>query len=204
MPCLFLDPIVQRLQKYTSRDWYRVLNFSAYGESMMCNQYFHSLPFNESQSKNFLRLFFTNPFRRVPRVVIVGLLGIPFGWTSATAAPSLAPSDSHKAREVVVTIKTRQFDPPTVYFQSGEKTRLILRNQDVELHAFVPVSLLQNTTLHVSGSGAPQFGPQGLLRILLPSRGETEILFVPDRPGNYPFFCDLPGHIMRGMIVVQE
>ena len=79
-----------------------------------------------------------------------------------------------------------------------------LRNQDVELHAFVPVSLFQNTTLQVSGNGAPEFGSGGLLRILLPSKGQTEILFVPRRPGNYPFLCDLPGHVMNGTVVVQE
>jgi len=135
---------------------------------------------------------------------MLGLLVIPLGWNLATAAPSLAPSDSHQAREVVVNIKTRQFQPDTLYFQAGEKIRLILRNQDVELHAFVPISLFQNATLHVSGNGAPEFGPQGLLRILLPSQGQTEILFIPQRLGSYPFFCDLPGHVMSGTVVVQE
>ncbi len=98
----------------------------------------------------------------------------------------------------------RQFDPSTVHLQSGKKVRLILRNQDVELHAFVPISLFQNATLHVSGNGAPEFGSQGLLRVLIPSKGQTEILFVPQQPGTYPFLCDLPGHVMNGTVVVQE
>ena len=131
-------------------------------------------------------------------------LGIPFGWTPASASPSLAPSDPHQARDIVVNIKTRQFEPAMVYLQSGEKIRLILRNQDAELHAFVPISLFQNSTVQVSGNGAPEFGSQGLLRILLPSKGQTEILFVPERPGSYPFLCDLPGHVMSGTIMVQE
>jgi plastocyanin len=143
-------------------------------------------------------------FQLVLGIAMFRLLVIPFGWNLATAAPSLAPSDSHQARDVVVNIKTRQFQPDTLYFQSGEKIRLILRNQDVELHAFVPISLFQNATLQVSGNGAPQFGSQGLLRILLPSKGQTEILFVPQRPGSYPFLCDLPGHVMSGTVVVQE
>ena len=143
-------------------------------------------------------------YQRIIWVAVFGLLVLPLGWTQAWGIPSLAPSDPHKARDIVVNIKTRQFDPPTVYLQSGEKTRLILRNQDVELHAFVPVSLFQNTTLQVSGNGAPEFGSGGLLRILLPSKGQTEILFVPRRPGHYPFLCDLPGHVMNGTVVVQE
>jgi plastocyanin len=151
-----------------------------------------------------MRLLLIELFQRISRRAMFCLLVIPFGWTLASAAPSLAPSDPHQARDIVVNIKTRQFEPDTLYLQSGEKIRLILRNQDVELHAFVPISLFQNATLHVSGNGAPEFGTQGLLRILLPSKGQTEILFVPERPGSYPFLCDLPGHVMRGTVVVQE
>ena len=143
-------------------------------------------------------------FQRIAWIAIFWLLGLPFGGHLALAAPSLAPSDPHQARDIVVNIKTRQFNPDTLYLKSGEKIRLILRNQDAELHAFVPISLFQNATLHVSGNGAPEFGPQGLLRILLPSRGQSEILFVPESPGSYPFLCDLPGHVMNGTVVVQE
>lgn len=145
--------------------------------------------------------------QRFPNVVgmtLFCLMIMPFAGNRAWTAPNLAPSDPHQARDIVVTIKTRQFEPATLFLQTGEKIRLILRNQDVELHAFVPISLFHNATLHVSGSGAPEFGSQGLLRILLPSKGQTEILFIPQRPGSYPFLCDLPGHVMRGTVVVQD
>ena len=142
--------------------------------------------------------------QRIVLVAIFLLLVFPSGWDLVEATPSLALSDQNEAKDIVVNIKTRQFEPATVYLKSGQKTRLILRNRDAELHAFVPVSLFQNASLHVSGNGAPEFGSQGLLRVLLPSKGQTEILFVPHRPGTYPFWCDLPGHVMNGMVVVQE
>ena len=91
-----------------------------------------------------------------------------------------------------------------ISLQLGKKTRFILRNKDAELHAFVPVGLFHGSSHNVSGNGAPQFGKEGLVRVLLPSTGQTEILFTPEKAGNYPFFCDLPGHVMRGTIVVQE
>ena len=122
----------------------------------------------------------------------------------AAAGPSLAPSDSHPIRDHVINIKTRKFEPSILNLKIGEKARIILKNQDVELHAFVPLNLFHHETLHVSGNGAPEFGNQGLRRVLLPSKGQTEILFVPKRPGSYPFICDLPGHVMNGTVVVQE
>ena len=143
-------------------------------------------------------------FQRVAQIVIFGMIVVFLDGTRIDATPNLAPSDPNEARDIVVNIKTRQFEPSTLYLQAGEKVRLILRNQDAELHAFVPISLFHNATLHVTGNGAPDFGSQGLLRVLLPSKGQTEILFIPERPGTYPFLCDLPGHVMNGTIVVQD
>ncbi|HNP29681.1 MAG TPA: cupredoxin domain-containing protein [Nitrospirales bacterium] len=110
------------------------------------------------------------------------------------------------AQETVVTIsiKSREFSPNTLSLTTGQKTRLILKNLDTELHAFLPVGLLTNIHLNVSGSGAPQFSKEGLSRILIPTRGQTEIVFIPSHPGTFPYFCDLPGHVMRGTIVVHK
>ncbi|MDR4494205.1 MAG: cupredoxin domain-containing protein [Nitrospirales bacterium] len=131
------------------------------------------------------------------------------GWGTPTGAagPSavnLAPSEAATENLVTLDIRTRKFDPETITLAPDQKTRLTIINHDSELHAFVPVGLLSHTHINVSGNGAPQFGKEGLLRVLLPTRGQTDIVFIPTRPGNYPFFCDLPGHVMRGNIVVQE
>jgi len=117
---------------------------------------------------------------------------------------SLIPITKATPIDVIISIKSRQFSPHTISLPLGQTTRLILRNLDTELHAFLPVGLLTRTHLNVSGNGAPQFAKEGLVRVLLPTRGQTEILFTPSRPGTYPFLCDLPGHVMRGTIVVQE
>ena len=137
-------------------------------------------------------------------IIFLSITIIGFEGIATARVPSLASADPKPETEVIVHIHTREFRPDTLSIRSGHKIRLILRNQDAELHAFVPVGLFLKTALNVSGNGAPQFGPDGLLRVLLPSNGQTEILFVPERPGSYPFFCDLPGHVMRGTIVVQE
>ncbi|MCA9470515.1 MAG: cupredoxin domain-containing protein [Nitrospirales bacterium] len=134
------------------------------------------------------------------RIIIAVFL---FVWTGIT--PVLASGfEETRIHEVVIDVKTRKFLPDLISLNVGEKTRFILRNKDAELHAFVPIGLFAGTAHNVSGNGAPQFGKEGLVRVLLPSTGQTEILFTPKKPGKYPFFCDLPGHVMRGDIVVRE
>ena len=116
---------------------------------------------------------------------------------------SLAPATDVQETGVTITIKSREFSPSQVSLTQGQKTRLVLKNSDTELHAFLPVGLLADTHLNLSGNGAPEFTKDGLVRVLLPTSGQTEIVFIPSRPGTFPYFCDLPGHVMRGTIVVH-
>jgi|SRR5687768_12996885 uncharacterized cupredoxin-like copper-binding protein len=104
---------------------------------------------------------------------------------------------------VVVTMHARQFDPPVIVLHAGRKTHLVLSNEDAELHAFVPDGLFVGVNLNVGGNGAPEFGESGFKKVIIPSGGRTDIRFTPERPGNYPFLCDMPGHEMRGTIVVE-
>jgi uncharacterized cupredoxin-like copper-binding protein len=125
--------------------------------------------------------------------------------TGLGATPtSLAPAPDVQETVVTISIKSREFSPNSVSLTMGQKTRLVLKNLDTELHAFLPVGVLTDIHLNISGNGAPQFAKNGLARVLLPTRGQTEIVFIPSRPGTFPFFCDLPGHVMRGSIVVHK
>ncbi len=117
---------------------------------------------------------------------------------------SLAPVSAVHETGVTISIKSREFSPNTVSLIMGQKTRLVLKNLDTELHAFLPVGLMTDSHLNISGNGAPQFAKDGLVRVLLPTSGQTEIVFIPSRSGTFPYFCDLPGHVMRGTIVVHK
>ncbi len=126
-----------------------------------------------------------------------------FPALSATPA-SITPEPDLDVLEEIIHIRHRAFQPQALTIPVGHKTRLVLKNLDTELHAFVPIGLLADSHVAVSGNGAPQFAKEGFVRVLLPTRGQTEIVFTPVRPGTYPYFCDLPGHVMRGTIVVRE
>jgi len=134
--------------------------------------------------------------------IIVLTTSIFSAWGATPA--SLPPTPAIHALEVTIDIRSRKFRPSTLDILVGQKTRLVLKNLDTELHAFVPVGLLADSHVAVSGNGAPQFSKEGFVRVLLPTRGQTEIEFTPARPGTYPYFCDLPGHVMHGTIVVRD
>jgi plastocyanin len=135
-------------------------------------------------------------------MLLSGLL-VDLSIGTAAATPTLAPDATEPDEEILVKIRARQFDPSTVILHAGRKTRLIFHNQDVELHAFVPVGLFQGIHLNISGNGAPEFTEEGFKRVIIPSDGRAEFRFVPERSGSYPFFCDMPGHEMKANIVVQ-
>jgi hypothetical protein len=78
----------------------------------------------------------------------------------------------------------------------------VIRNEDEELHAFVPLLLLQGSHAQVTGNGAPEFNETGLARVLIPPHGRTDITFTPRTSGTFFYLCDLPGHNMRGEIIV--
>lgn len=138
------------------------------------------------------------------------------GWRTKTAAISFAllvfvsrSSWADAVRnadpEVVeVTIRAREFRPSTVMIPVNREVLLVFENQDVELHAFVPSTFLDDIPLHIDGNGAAQFGEHGLVRILIPSGGRAELRFTLQRAGLYDYRCDLPGHQMRAHIRVEE
>ena len=137
------------------------------------------------------------PLRRaVVRALSIGL-GLLVASLTARA------DDVGGAERVLITMQARQFVPPSLVLHAGKKTTLLLDNEDVELHAFVPVGLFTGVNVSVAGNGAPEFGPHGLKKIIIPSHGRAEIHFIPAHQGVFPFFCDMPGHDMRSTIRVE-
>lgn len=127
--------------------------------------------------------------------VLVAALGL-----RAAIAPGAAPADEET---VTVTIQGRQFVPDRTLLRLGRPTRLIFKNRDSELHAVVPFGLFSGQSLNVAGNGAPEFGPDGLKRVIVPPDGTAEIYFTPAKPGEYRYLCDMPGHEMKATIVVE-
>jgi plastocyanin len=140
---------------------------------------------------------------QIPAFVLLVFLPCTAVVMATPPSTTLAPTPGDAEEEVLVKIRARQFVPDTVMLHAGHKTKLVFYNQDVELHAFVPVGLFDGMHLNIGGNGAPEFTAQGFKRVIVPSEGRAEFRFIPERPGVYPYFCDMPGHEMKATIVVQ-
>ena len=103
---------------------------------------------------------------------------------------------------VKIVARQRAFIPGAVFLKMGRPVALVIENEDAELHAFVPLLLFQGINVQVTGNGAPEFNEAGLARVLIPPKGHAAIRFTPRAAGHFFFICDLPGHQMRGEIIV--
>jgi plastocyanin len=102
-----------------------------------------------------------------------------------------------------VEIRSRLFIPQQIRLHHGHKTVLRFRNHDTELHTVVAKELFLSDDLNLSGNGAPEFGPNGLKRVIIPAEGFIEFQFTPARTGAFSYLCDMPGHNMQAVIMVE-
>ncbi len=131
--------------------------------------------------------------------VLCSLLFAASGLATCLALGADVPTEETS----VVVIQGRQFKPERTVLHQGHKTRLVFKNHDSEIHAVVPIGLFPGESLTVAGNGAPEFGPEGLKRVLIPADGVAEIYFTPTKSGEYRYLCDMPGHEMNAVITVE-
>ncbi|MEO8340220.1 MAG: cupredoxin domain-containing protein [Nitrospirota bacterium] len=131
-----------------------------------------------------------------------GTLGlICLAWI--LASPTNALPTEPEVDSVLVEIRSRMFIPQQIHLHHGRKTVLRFHNHDTELHTVVAKELFLSPDLNVGGNGAQEFGPDGLKRVIIPPEGLIEFQFTPARTGTFPYLCDMPGHEMRAVIVIE-
>ena len=119
------------------------------------------------------------------------------------ATPAIALPTEAEVESVTVEIRSRIFIPQHVHLHHDRKTVLRFRSHDTELHTEVAKELFLSADLNVSGNGAPEFGPNGLKRVIIPAEGLIEFQFTPAHTGTFSYLCDMPGHNMQAVIVVE-
>ena len=123
--------------------------------------------------------------------------------SSGFVTPTALGTDLPHEETSLVVIQGRQFIPNRAVLHQGRKTTLLFKNQDAELHAVVPFGLFAGMNPAVSGNSAVEFEGEGFKRVIIPPDGTAAFHFTPALPGEYHYVCDMPGHEMRAMIVVE-
>jgi plastocyanin len=114
-----------------------------------------------------------------------------------------APPTETEVELVTVEIRGRVFVPNRVLLHHDHRTALRFLNHDTELHTVVAKEIFLSAGLNVGGNGFPEFGPDGLKRVIIPPEGLIEFQFTPARTGAFSYQCDMPGHDMKAAIVVE-
>jgi uncharacterized cupredoxin-like copper-binding protein len=133
------------------------------------------------------------------RLIFLIMVGLPGEGPAAQASDVGAPDEDRAP----VVIQGRQFKPDRTLLHQGRKARLVFTNLDSELHTFAPSGLFAGERFTIAGNGAPEFGPEGLKRVIIPPDGVAEISFTPTNRGQYRYICDMPGHQMSALIIVE-
>jgi len=119
------------------------------------------------------------------------------------AIPITAVSAEAEVEPVTVEIRSRVFIPQQIHIHHSCKTLLRFRNYDTELHTVVAKELFFGVDFDLSGNGAPEYGPEGLKKVIIPPDGLIEFQFTPARIGTFSYLCDMPGHNMQAIIAVE-
>ena len=119
-----------------------------------------------------------------------------------TTPAHVLPADI-EVKPITTDIRGRMFIPSRIFLHHDQPATLRFRNHDTELHTVTAKELFFGVDVTVGGNGAPEFGPDGLKRVVIPPDGLIEIQFTPTRTGTFSYLCDMPGHDMKAVIVVE-
>ncbi|MBI2501282.1 MAG: cupredoxin domain-containing protein [Deltaproteobacteria bacterium] len=73
------------------------------------------------------------------------------------------------------------FKPSEIHLEAGKSYKLVVSNQGEVDHEVEFLGLGEE------------------IEQVVPWKGQTAVLLAPRHGGRYPFICDMPGHLSKGM-----
>ena len=115
--------------------------------------------------------------------------------------PALAGIDWTEVSEVEVALKDHSYEPDEIRLKVGQPYKLVLRNVGAVAHDMVGGSLFDEKViaLRMVNSSVGRVIADYVNSVYVRSHNNIELWLVPLKPGEYSFFCSLPGHRDDGM-----
>jgi len=143
-------------------------------------------------------------------LVIVGM-----ALLSACSDDDAESSDGDVATRLQVTASDFAFEPSELRLKAGQRYELVLENEGQQLHEWT-IDAIPATEVSVGASGEHAMGETNssgaggemmTLHIAAERAMSANITFMPIEPGEYVFYCTVPGHResgMEGRLVVEQ
>jgi uncharacterized cupredoxin-like copper-binding protein len=116
--------------------------------------------------------------------------------------------------EVTIVATDIAYDIPQIETAAGQTVRVILDNHGVLEHDFtiqhIPLSggvTVAEDPTTMAGHDMGHVEEELDIHVAAPIGGTNTIEFTPSAPGEYPYYCTVPGHReagMEGMLVVSD
>jgi hypothetical protein len=113
--------------------------------------------------------------------------------------PAALSAKADESARVEIVIRNSAFEVKGGAVQPGVPAVIVIKNLDQMAHGFVSL-VLQEVDLRVESGGSATFG-RGIKGVQVAPGGETQIRFIPSRPGKFNFICDLHPN-MKGEIAM--
>jgi uncharacterized cupredoxin-like copper-binding protein len=149
--------------------------------------------------------------KTVPSITLLLFLGLLA--LAACSAQESSPTAMPPVEVTIVAIDIA-YDIPQIETAAGQTVRVTLDNQGTLEHDFtiqhIPlfgeVSISQDTGA-MAGHDMGHVEEELDIHVAAPIGGTNTIEFTPSAPGEYPYYCTVPGHReagMEGMLVVSD
>jgi uncharacterized cupredoxin-like copper-binding protein len=133
--------------------------------------------------------------RTLALALVVAALGAAVAC-SGGEQEAAAPADAQ--RRTVLVGDSMSYDPAALTVQAGKPVLLTVRNTGNTDHDLV-FQALPARDVTTTGQSAHNHGA-GTIAGHPKLKSEVTVGFTPTTPGEYVFFCTLPGHRQLGMI----
>lgn len=134
-------------------------------------------------------------------LLVVGPLAAAEEEPAVRMHPALVGIDWATAAEIDVALKDHSYEPDDIRLEVGRPYKLVLRNVGAVAHDMVGGSLFDEKViaLRMVNSNAGRVIADYVNSVYVRSKNNIELWLVPLAPGEYSFFCSLPGHRDDGM-----